>query len=551
MENHSAPIASHFRGSAVRFWPWLLVLLVLLFVGFIRVRLLDMPLERDEGEYAYAGQLILQGIPPYELAYNMKLPGTYYAYALGMAVFGQTVAGVHLTLLAANSLTIVFVFLLGRKLFGLTAGWVACASYGVMSASPTVAGLAAHATHFVVLFAVPATGLLWQAAESKRRRTFFFSGLLYGLAFLMKQQGICFGLFGSLFLLWLAVRNKSIFTRDFARTGLVFGLGMILPFGLTCFYLALAGVFYKFWFWTFTYAWSYVTSVPLGAGIQSLESCLRYNLDQLLGVWIILILGLPPAFFNRGIRRQICFAIFFGTFSFLGTAAGLYFRPHYFILILPALVLAMGAGIASLQKVLRFGVIEDIFKSLPLILFGMAMSWFVFYQEQYFFQWPPDKIAQNLYMWNPVVESRAVAQYLREHSEKNARIAVFGSEPEIYFYAQRHSATGYIYTYALMEAQPDALRMQHEMMREIESNKPEYLVYVSHEFSWIFNPNSDRTIFRWFERYAGQFYEQAGVVDDGPDGKSEYLWGDAARNHHSFKGQYIIVYKLKPSGTPS
>ena len=24
-----------------------------------------MPLERDEGEYAYAGQLILQGIPPY------------------------------------------------------------------------------------------------------------------------------------------------------------------------------------------------------------------------------------------------------------------------------------------------------------------------------------------------------------------------------------------------------------------------------------------------------------------------------------------------------
>ena len=82
-------------GPAVRWfrlWPWLVVLLVLLFVGFIRVRLLDMPLERDEGEYAYAGQLILQGIPPYELAYNMKLPGTYFAYALGMAVFGQTAA---------------------------------------------------------------------------------------------------------------------------------------------------------------------------------------------------------------------------------------------------------------------------------------------------------------------------------------------------------------------------------------------------------------------------------------------------------------------------
>src|ERR1700733_9025510 len=118
------PATNPSRSSLARLWPWLVVLLVLLFVGFIRFRLLEVPLERDEGEYAYAGQLILQGIPPYELAYNMKLPGTYFAYALGMAVFGQTIKGVHLTLIAVNSLTIVFVFLVGRKLFGVTAGLV-------------------------------------------------------------------------------------------------------------------------------------------------------------------------------------------------------------------------------------------------------------------------------------------------------------------------------------------------------------------------------------------------------------------------------------------
>ena len=174
----------------VSLWPWLFVLVVLLFVGLIRVRLLDMPLERDEGEYAYAGQLILQGVPSYELAYNMKLPGTYFIYALGMAVFGETSAGVHLTLLVANALTIVFVFLLTRKLFGTAAGLVACASYGVMSVSVPVLGMAAHATQFVVLFAVPATLLLWNAVEKNRRWTLFFSGLFYGLAFLMKQQGI-------------------------------------------------------------------------------------------------------------------------------------------------------------------------------------------------------------------------------------------------------------------------------------------------------------------------------------------------------------------------
>src|SRR5450759_1239866 len=47
-------------------------------VSIIRWRFVEMPLERDEGEYAYFGHLILNGITPYKEAYNMKLPGIYY-----------------------------------------------------------------------------------------------------------------------------------------------------------------------------------------------------------------------------------------------------------------------------------------------------------------------------------------------------------------------------------------------------------------------------------------------------------------------------------------
>src|SRR5438067_7424263 len=78
----------------LRHRAWLLVSVTVLLVIAVRVRVRDMPLERDEGEYAYAGQLILQGVPPYKEAYNMKLPGTYAAYAAIMAVFGQTRSGI-------------------------------------------------------------------------------------------------------------------------------------------------------------------------------------------------------------------------------------------------------------------------------------------------------------------------------------------------------------------------------------------------------------------------------------------------------------------------
>src|SRR5512140_4026993 len=81
---------------------WIFLGLVILFVVFVRVRLLEVPLERDEGEYAYMGQLILQGIPPYGEAYNMKFPGTYLMYALVMAIFGQTIEGIHIGLMIVN-----------------------------------------------------------------------------------------------------------------------------------------------------------------------------------------------------------------------------------------------------------------------------------------------------------------------------------------------------------------------------------------------------------------------------------------------------------------
>ena len=113
-------------------WAWLALVAVAVLVAVARVRLLDVPLERDEGEYAYAGQLILRGIPPYQLVYNMKLPGAYAVYALFLALFGQTARGVHLGLLLVTLASITLLFLVARRLFGARAGVVAAVTYGLL-----------------------------------------------------------------------------------------------------------------------------------------------------------------------------------------------------------------------------------------------------------------------------------------------------------------------------------------------------------------------------------------------------------------------------------
>jgi hypothetical protein len=321
---------------------------------------------------------------------------------------------------------------------------------------------------------------------------------------------------------------------------------MFLPFGLTCLVLACAGVFSKFWFWTFTYAHSYVTAVPLPEGMQHLAAYLKGTSDVALEFWTILILGLPLALCDNGIRRQTFFAVLFGLFSFLGVAIGLYFRTHYFVLALPAFAILLGAAVVAMQRAMHFRIVKNVFKSLALILFATALSWVVFHQSQFFFEWSPVQNGRIIYGLDPFEESIAVAQYVREHSAADARITVVGSEPEIYFYAQRHSATGYIYTYALMESQPNAREMQRDMMREIETNRPEFLVYVPCGNSWLFQPHSDRTILGWCEQYTGRFYEPVGFVHKNSAGEVEGFWDDAAKNHRNDGGEYIAVFKRKP-----
>src|SRR5437879_1293821 len=192
--------------TLLRHRTWLFVGLVILVTVAVRLRLRDMPLERDEGEYAYAGQLILQGIAPYKLVYNMKFPGTYAAYALIMALFGQTPGGIHLGLTIVNAATIVLIFILGRKLLDSVAGIMAAASYALLSLSPAVLGLAAHANHFVILAAVAGMLALVRGCEAGRPVACFGSGLLFGVALLMKQHGVVFGVFGGLYLVWERTR---------------------------------------------------------------------------------------------------------------------------------------------------------------------------------------------------------------------------------------------------------------------------------------------------------------------------------------------------------
>ena len=114
-----------------------------------------------------------------------------------------------------------------------------------------------------------------------------------------------------------------------------------------------------------------------------------------------------------------------------------------------------------------------------------------------------------------------MAEFIRERSSPDDRIAVLGSEPEIYFYANRRAATGYIYTYALTEPQPYAARMQDELIRQVEAAHPKYVVAVLDQSSWLIGKTSERRVLDWIPRYLDKCYDRVDVA--GLSGSAETL----------------------------
>src|SRR5260370_9399104 len=102
-------------------------------------------------------------------------------------------------------------------------------------------------------------------------------------------------------------------------------------------------------------------------------------------------------------------------------------------------------------------------------------------------------------------------------------MGVLGYEPEIYFYAQRRSATGYIYTYSLMEPQPYARQMQLEMISEIETAGPKFLVLVVISKSWLARRDSYQNLFRWTDTYFDATSEEVGLVNISVYRKYDYF----------------------------
>jgi hypothetical protein len=169
--------------------------------------------------------------------------------------------------------------------------------------------------------------------------------------------------------------------------------------------------------------------------------------------------------------------------------------------------LLAGAGACAIAAALGRGA--------ALAVVAAVLGFAVHAERAYLFTLEPGMVSRTAYGANPFPESLEIARYLEQHTAPDDRIAVLGSEPQIYFYAKRRAATGYVYTYEMMRDHPHVRELQTELVREIEAARPEYVVMVNVMASW--QPSRlekpELYVFEWAERFLREGYERVGLVE--------------------------------------
>ncbi len=165
------------------------------------------------------------------------------------------------------------------------------------------------------------------------------------------------------------------------------------------------------------------------------------------------------------------------------------------------------------------------------------------------FEYTPAQVGRLLYGSNPFPESGEIARYLAGHTQPGDTIAVLGSEPQIYFLSGRHAATGYLYVYPLTEPRPGAAVMRAEFIRELETNRPAYVVYVNSLSSWVSTIIPGQTskaidaIDDWWQADAATNYQLAGEIDIPEAGPSQFFWDQQMASRTNTAPATISVFR--------
>jgi hypothetical protein len=380
----------------------------------------------DEATYSALARRILAGACPYVSAVDHKPVGIEMVYAAVYALPG------HLGLHGVRAFFLVLVYLTALLLGEIAArltdpereknearaiGRTATLAYVLASAWGFASDVQAANTELLLNLPLALAALL--CLRAARGDAPFsgaaLAGALVGLAGLCKYQS---ALVGGGFAAFVFLTAPSAIKRR-ALPGLAVGFTAVAVGYVGAFVLFGHWDAFSYWGWRFNFSYMSILSTR-----AIVENGLKYTAWTAL-VWAplwIAWLRLP-----RGPAGATPFVLTWLAAAAFAISAGGRFFPHYYLIALPPLVIACAPGLRAIfaeagRRAWIVGGLAALSTAASLV---MAWGWYAL----------KPAARANLSSYT------AVASYVREHSQPDDRVFVWGNSPEIYELSDRRMGT--------------------------------------------------------------------------------------------------------------
>jgi 4-amino-4-deoxy-L-arabinose transferase-like glycosyltransferase len=483
---------------------------LLLLVAALRIPLLDIPFERDEGEYAYIGWRLEHNELPYRDWVDQKPPAIFWVYRLALSLPLEPVRATHFVGLLFAAASSCALFLLGLRFMSQFWAWIAAALFAVLAADPLVQGTAANTELFMLLPLILSQIALLRAASNSQRNVLFMilAGALTGIAITFKQVAAVnwFFLVG-LYPVFVAGKERW-------RGALAFVIwsaaGVIAVLGFAALYFWLRHGLQDLIYNVFTHNLEYISAVRASVRFRLCKDTLALLGRTQMIVWIAAAAGLASLLITNRPKWCLFLAGWIVT-SMIGVSASGYFFPHYFQQLLPPLALAAAAGAERLDGIQLLRKFPSWSRRVALGSILALLPAMVSYP--FLFTYTPAEAVRKIYPREFFAEMPELGRRIASVTPPEGRVFIFGAEPELLFYARRISATRYIFLFPLYGPYRNALEKQMAAADEILRAQPWAAFYLPNNL--FFASGSEQYFTRWSLSYLKKdFYPDTVLTKD-------------------------------------
>jgi hypothetical protein len=430
---------------------------------------------------------------------------------------------------------------------GNIGGFAAAMFFALLSMSAFAGGFTIQSEHLLVFSVIAAILSLFYFFEKKKIWSLVLAGILFSIAFQIKQTSAFYGLFAGMLLLYKEYFVDRSGIKKTLLYASIFAASVLFPILVDLFVIYQKGAWHDFHLWFFEIRKQYSSLISFDRGLELFKGMFGAIFTDYKFFWIISFIGSIIIFFTSISLWKKIAVIGFNLAGFITIVPGYHFYGHYFLQWIPAVSISAAAFIFSI-----YDILQNRFK-LKGLAFLISMGTIVLpvvlnlkNLNEYYFNPDYTQLLKTVYGDNPFPESKVIADKLNTMMKPEDKLAVFGTEIQMYVYTNKKSPSRFAGSGALLEfptAQNKA--WQQEFISDVEKAAPRFLVFFNHPYSWMTNAKTENLIFPWFDNFAKN-YKTIGFAEMNENG-TKYVWEpNVDMQNHPPKSQFTVyVFERK------